>query len=115
MKKSNLITIIIIVAIIGFSVFILNKSSPEAPKAIAECIGKNSILYVQLGCHACESQKEMFGENYQYLNVIDCWFERDKCEGITATPTWLIKGEKIVGVQSIEKLQELTDCTLSGK
>lgn len=110
MKKSNLITIILIVVIIGFSVFILNVPSPGTPKAITECIGKNSTLYVQLGCRACETQEEMFGDNYQYLNVIDCWFERDKCEGITATPTWLIKGEKIVGVQSIEKLRELTGC-----
>jgi hypothetical protein len=110
MKKSNLITIIIIVAIIVFAIFILNKPAPETPKAVAECIGKNSALYVQLGCSHCKDQENLFGDNYQYLNVTDCWFERDKCNGITATPTWIIKGETIVGVQSIQKLQELTGC-----
>lgn len=110
MKKRNLITVLLIIAIIVFSIIVLNKSAPPTSATIAKCIGKGSALYVQLGCHACESQKQLFGESYQYLNIIDCWFERDKCEGITATPTWLIKGEKYEGMQSIEKLQELTGC-----
>lgn len=110
MKKGNLITILIILGVILFSFIILNKPVTETSKEIAECIGKNSVLYVQLGCSACENQKDLFGDNYQYLTVIDCWFERDKCDGIAATPTWIIKGEKYVGVQSIEKLQELTGC-----
>ena len=110
MKKNNLITILIILAIIIFSVFILIRSSPGISKETAMCIKNNSILYVQLGCHACESQKELFGDSSQYLNVIDCWFERDKCEGITATPTWIINNETYVGVQSIKKLRELTGC-----
>ena len=76
------------------------------------CIGQNSELYIQLGCHACETQEELFGENYQYLNSIDCFFEREQCidAGITATPTWIIDGKKYIGVQNIEKLKELTGC-----
>ena len=52
----------------------------------------------------------MFGKNRQYLNTIDCWYEREKCLGIQSTPSWIIKGEKYIGVQSIEKLKELTGC-----
>ena len=89
---------------------IMNKPSPETSKEITECIGKNSKIYVQLGCHACESQEELFGDNYQYLNIIDCFYEREKCEGIESTPTWIIKGEKHTGVQPISTLQELTGC-----
>lgn len=111
MKKSNIITIVIILGVLVLAYFILNKPiAPVTSEEVAKCIGDNSLLYTQLGCHACEKQEELFGETYQYLNTIDCWFERDKCGGVTATPTWIINGETIQGVQSVEKLQELTGC-----
>jgi len=110
MKKNNLITFVIIIAIIIFAFFAINKSSPETTEEIAKCIGENSVLYTQLGCSHCEEQEEMFGDHLQYLNVIDCFYERDKCDEIIATPTWIIDGEKYEGVQTIEKLQELTGC-----
>ena len=57
---------------------------------IAKCIAKKSTLYVQLGCHYCELQEEMFGESYQYLNTVDCFYEPQQCYGIKGTPTWVI-------------------------
>lgn len=112
MKKTKLITIAIIIGVIIFAVFILNRSHPETSEEIAKCIGENSELYTQLGCSHCEDQEEMFGENLKYLEIVDCFYEKEKCsvEDITATPTWKIKGEKYKGVQTIEKLQELTGC-----
>ena len=89
---------------------ILSKKHPETPENIVKCIGENSELYGQLGCSACKKQEELFGENSKYLTIIDCWNEREKCLEIEYTPTWIIKGEKYVGVQSIEKLKELTGC-----
>lgn len=108
--KKFLITLIIILGVIILSIIIINKPPPETPEEVAKCIGKNSELYTQLGCSACEIQKDMFGENYEYLTIIDCWFEQDKCFDIAYTPTWIIKGEKYTGVQSIEKLKGLTGC-----
>jgi hypothetical protein len=110
MKKTTWITLTIVVLVIALAIFILNKPAPMTDASVAKCIGENSVLYVQLGCHACETQEEMFGGNYDKLNVIDCFFERDKCGGIEATPTWKINGKNIRGVQSIEELQELTGC-----
>ena len=111
MKKKNWITLIIILVIILLSVLILSsKKHPETTKEIAECIGENAVLYTQLGCHACETQENIFGENYQYLNVVDCFYEREKCLEIQYTPTWIINNEEYIGAQSIEKLQELTGC-----
>ena len=52
----------------------------------------------------------MFGKNRQYLNTIDCWYEKEKCSEIQYTPTWIIKGEKYAETLSIEKLKELTGC-----
>ena len=108
--KKSWITPIIIIAIVSLAFFVISKNKNETPDEIAKCIGKNSILYIQLGCSACKTQENLFGESYQYLTKVDCWFERDKCTEIQKTPTWIIKGEKYEGVQSIEKLKELTNC-----
>jgi len=110
MKKSSLITIAIIIAIILLAYFLIKNNNPNTDEELTKCIGENSVLYTQLGCHACEIQENLFGENYKFLNVIDCFYEREKCTGITATPTWKINGEKITGVQSIKELKNLTRC-----
>jgi uncharacterized protein YxeA len=109
MKKS-LITILVILGVIIFAGIILIKSNGNIEQQLAKCIGENSELYVQLGCNACGTQTDKFGENKKYLNVIDCWEEREKCSGIEYTPTWIIEGEKYIGVYSIDKLKELTGC-----
>lgn len=108
--KKRWISIIVIIAVIIFAIIIIKSQGNGVSKATTLCIAQNSELYTQLGCHACKIQEELFGENKEYLNIIDCFFEREKCSGITATPTWIINGEKYIGVQSIEKLKELTGC-----
>jgi len=109
MKKRNLITISIIIGVIILSVIILNRGNGIS-KQITMCIANNSELYIQLGCHTCKNQEKLFGENYQYLNVIDCWFEKEKCLEIRYIPTWIINNEKYTGLRSIEELKELTGC-----
>ncbi|NCN86833.1 hypothetical protein GW932_03290 [archaeon] len=109
--KSKLVTIGIILAIILISFFSLSKPKSELTDAdIAKCIGEKSILYVQLGCSHCKAQEDLFGDNLQYLNIIDCFYENEKCQDITATPTWRINNKNIVGELSIEELRSLTRC-----
>jgi len=108
--KKRIITLIIIFGVILLSFAVLNKSHPDVDKETAQCIGKNSLLYVQLGCSHCKDQEQIFGNNYQYLNVVDCFFELEKCGDITHTPTWIINNQKYEGVQNIDKLKELTGC-----
>ncbi len=112
-KRDTIIYLILGIIIISIILIILSlKGNGDTPKALAKCIGENSELYVQLGCGACEVQEKMFGENYQYLNIIDCAYDRQECMniGITRTPTWIIKGGKYEKVQAIDKLKELTGC-----
>jgi hypothetical protein len=108
----NLLTVIFVLILVGVLLAVRKSPHPDTTEEIAKCIGKNAILYTQLGCHACETQEQMFGENYQHLNVVDCFYDRETCteKQIEYTPTWIINNEKIIGVQSIEKLQELTGC-----
>jgi hypothetical protein len=110
MAKGNWITFGIIILVVILAILVIRKPAPVTTEEVAKCIGKNSVLYVQLGCRACEAQEKMFGNYTSYLNKIDCFYEKDKCSDIKATPTWVIKGKKYVGVQSIETLKELTGC-----
>jgi hypothetical protein len=110
MKKNTIITIIVVLLVVIVAFIALSKPQGDITETEAKCIGENSLLYVQLGCHACKIQEEMFGDNYQYLTKIDCFVESEKCSGISGTPTWEINGQEYVGVQSIEKLKELTGC-----
>ncbi len=105
------ITLVVIFGILGLGGIILTlENNSSITKETTECIAENSILYIQLGCHACEAQEEMFGDNYQYLNVVDCFFEGEKCPNIRGTPTWIIQGEEYLGIQNIETLKTLTGC-----
>mgnify|MGYP001615908533 CR=1 FL=1 len=110
MNKKNWVNLAIIATVILIAYIIINLPTPTASKTEAQCIGINSILYTQIGCHACETQKEMFGGNYQYLNAIDCTNEPEKCSEISKTPTWVIEEEQYLGVQSLEELKKLTGC-----
>ena len=111
-----LLLILVFLAGIRFTSFsIFNEkenNSTGISEQLAKCIGKNSVYYSQTGCSACKIQEDMFGENVQYLNKIDCKLDVQKCidAGIEATPTWIINNQSYRGVQSIEKLAELTGC-----
>lgn len=111
MKKSRIITIILIIAIIIFAFYILNKKETVDPE-LAKCIGERSELYTQLGCTHCETQKKMFGDSFSFINETDCFYQKDLCtqKDIRVTPTWIIRGQKIEGVQKIQTLKELTNC-----
>ncbi|MDA3836482.1 MAG: hypothetical protein PF542_02565 [Nanoarchaeota archaeon] len=107
--KSQLVVGSIIIIVLAILLW------PSAPKPVtdievAKCIGEKSTLYVQLGCSHCIEQEEMFGDNFQYLNTIDCFYESEKCAEVTGTPMWKIGMRKISGVQTIEQLRALTNC-----
>ena len=107
---------LIIILIIAGGIYLASDSqggeNSETSEEIAKCIANKSTLYIQLGCHACETQEEILGNNYKYINTVDCFYEQDKCieKEITATPTWIIEGERYTGYKKVDKLKELADC-----
>lgn len=111
MAKKDWWTIITIIIVVLIALFILNRDKSVISEESAKCIGNKSVLYIQEGCSHCEIQKEMFGENYKYLKLVDCHYEPEKCiDSISVTPTWIINGKKYSGVQEIKKLKEITGC-----
>lgn len=114
MKKQSWITlgIIFLVIVIAFVIIYLKNNSSSVEPEVAKCIGSKSILYSKLGCTHCETQKKMFGDSYQYLTVVDCFYEKEIClnASISGTPTWIVDGKQYIGVQEIETLQRITGC-----
>jgi hypothetical protein len=113
MKLKNYIPFFIIFLIIIFSIIIIKtRAEGNIETELIKCIGENSELYIQNGCHACEKQIDYLKGDCECLTIIDCWKEQDKCieKQITATPTWIIKNQRYIGFQSLEKLKELTNC-----
>jgi hypothetical protein len=114
-RKSAYITwgVILVVIILAITLIYL-KSVGGISQESARCIGENSVLYVQTGCHACKTQEELFGESFQELTVVNCYEveNRAKCieVGISYTPTWIINNQEYIGVKSIDKLKNLTGC-----
>ena len=109
MKKRVVLFVLFVILIVGIVVLIsLRKSDTDAETA--ECIGGNSTLYIRTGCSACRYQEELFGNNFKYLNVVDCAIGPEKCEGIYAVPTWIINDAQYRGARSINTLKELTGC-----
>ncbi|MEK6935878.1 MAG: hypothetical protein AABW67_03755 [Nanoarchaeota archaeon] len=116
MRKKEIViySVLVILIIIIIGVIFIIKPNPnlESKKDLALCLAEKSELYVQLGCKFCKVQEDMFGEDYIYLNMVDCAYESDKCARaeISGTPTWIINGQKYAGVQQLDTLKILTGC-----
>ncbi len=104
---------IIILVFLFYALFFKNTDKPNPEnneEDFFKCLSKISTLYIQKGCSHCTTQKNILGDGIKYLNTIDCMQEREKCSKIPGTPTWIINGEMMIGVQSIEKLKSISNC-----
>ena len=108
--KDKVWTILIILGVLILSIIIISSNNPnQVSEEFTKRLGENSTLYVSNGCHYCINQLKIFGDYAEYLNIIDCTKEPNKCleSGLTSVPTWIINGKKYVGIKSIEELKEL--------
>ena len=65
-------------------------------------------------CPHCKDQKKLFGNSFQYIDYIDCDWNKEDCReaGIKGYPTWIINGEKYAGEQELDRLASLMGCEL---
>ena len=116
MKKKTWIYLIIVILIIGgVSYLIAKPSSPEKYDAFAKCLTeKEAKIYGTDWCSYCQKQKKMFGKSFKYVDYINCDTNQKECNsaGVEGYPTWIINGEKYSGVQQLEYLSTLTECSL---
>lgn len=103
----------LLIFLLLLAIIIISGCKKEiADKATTDCLASKVKVYISTGCTACARQKEMFGENFQYLNAIDCKINPEECsdKNILRVPTWIINENKLEGVQSIETLKRLAGC-----
>ncbi len=87
----------------------------------AKCLTTSgAAVYTTFWCPHCKEQKELFGDSIKYVNVVECDpkgenAKPEECDknNIKGYPTWIIGSEQFSGVQTLDKLAELTECKLS--
>lgn len=118
--KTLLVVIaVIIIGMFAWSVsgyFVEDGSNLTNLDKFSECLSeKGATLYVSTYCGHCQNQKEMFGDSLKHLDLVECTKNQQLCQdvGIKGVPSWIINGVLYTGVQPLEKLAELTNCSLS--
>ena len=107
------ITLIILLAILIIISSCKNTDSNSEKDILAKCLTeKEAKFYGASWCGHCKSQKELFGDSMQYIDYVECTEKQQTCTaaGIRAYPTWIINDKVHEGVQSLDKLKELTGC-----
>lgn len=93
----------------------LNPSSPEQKALAAQLSRQGAEFYGAWWCPACFQQKNLFGkEGSRLLPYVECdktEADRERCTAakIQAYPTWVLKGQRLVGVQRLDELKRWAD------
>ncbi len=114
MKNIWIVGIGIVIIVFGY-LFYLWINIPGAYDDFAKCLTNNgAVMYGTDWCHVCKDQKALFGKSFDYVNYKNCDASKSECDaaGVSGYPTWRINGTNYVGLQSLEKLASLTDCSL---
>ncbi len=99
----------------------ITTTSGESEIALAQHLAQSdAVMYSAYWCPHCYDQKQLFGKEAfeNHVKKVECApdgldGDPQKCVDakIRAFPTWIIQGEIYEGVQSLEKLAELTGYT----
>src|SRR3990172_9714816 len=81
------------------------------PYTLGECLtDKEVVMYGAYWCPHCQTQKELFGEDFKNVNYFECEDDLNYCiqKGVKGYPTWEIEGELYSGVRQLSELSQLT-------
>lgn len=111
-KKSNLIMLAIILAIIGAIWAIEYTKDKYEDVRTMKCIAANSTLIVSKTCDYCYQQKLVLGDSIKYFEIIDVAEHPEVWEqyNLRGVPTWIVDEEKYAGLKTIKQLKEITSC-----
>ncbi len=120
--------LLLFVVILSFALLALRLASREGQDAaaladFAQCLAaRGAVMYGANWCPHCQEEKTAFGAAFRFINYVECPEEPKRClaAGIENYPTWIFPaspaggpdGQKLAGRQSLERLAELSDCTL---
>jgi len=109
-----LVLLLIAIGIFSYTIYLRNKG-PGQYDDLAKCLTeKGAIIYGNDFCQFTARQLNSFGKSERYLKYVKCAANQQLCDSkdIRITPTWEISGKMYSGIQSFEKLAELTGCKL---
>lgn len=125
MKKTFIISILIILAFVILGILIANspkiKAKKEAFDNFAMCIADSGATYYgAFWCPNCQKQGAMFKNAKNLLPYTECSTPDGSSQlqicndaGIKKYPTWIFSdGTRIEGVQTFESLSEKTSCSI---
>lgn len=116
-KGKNYIIIIALIAAIAIFSYTFYARSQKAGdyEEFAKCLtGKAVVVYGNDFCQYTGKQLNWFGKSEKHLDYVKCAENKELCDskGVKITPTWEINGKMYEGVQSFEKLSELSGCVI---
>lgn len=117
-KSTLIVAGIVVFILVGFQMFRpgqKNDPGSERLDLFAQCLTEQgATMYGTDWCGACQSQKEIFGSSFQYINYVDCDRNRAECQsaGVTGFPTWRINGQSYSGLQQFSNLAQISGCQL---
>ena len=108
-KKIGL-SVIIVITVLIFS------SQSKNYDEFANCLTQEKFSMAGTEwCSHCKTQKELFGDSFQYIDYHNCDLEREWCtaKGVEGFPTWILpNGDLLTGTQSLSTLEEISNCTI---
>jgi len=85
----------------------------SAIDAFAVCLNQKGVtMYGTDTCPNCQNQKKLFGDAFDKINYVNCYFHQKECDdkSITAYPAWIAGGKQAVGVQTFADLASISGC-----
>jgi hypothetical protein len=111
----SIIFFIVVFYIASITGFFAQTQAPSTYDNFASCLSEKGIIMAGTDwCHYCKSQKQMFGTSFRLINYKSCDTDSWCNEvGINGYPTWVFpNGQQYAGVQTLERLSELSGCPL---
>jgi len=121
MSRQNIFFLIIGLLVLGtIATVFLQSGGVTVPTGkydtFAQCLASKKLtMYGASWCPHCKAQKALFGDSFKYASYVECTTNPNLClqNGIQGYPTWIdANGQKYEGEQSLEKLSEISGCTL---
>lgn len=117
------LTIIIVVGLLLVGAFFVYRgmtgnvvAGPGEYDSFAQCLtDSGAVMYGTDWCSFCQRQKDLFENSFRLIDSVDCDRNRRECQvqGVSGFPTWKINGQLYPGLQSLERLSELTGCEIN--
>src|SRR3989338_4130207 len=116
-KTKNYFIIIALIAAIAIFSYTFYARSQGAGQydGFAKCLSSTgAVVYGNDFCQYTAKQMNWFGKSEKLLNYVKCIENEELCDskGVKTTPTWEINGSMYEGVQSFEKLSEISGCSI---